>query len=120
VSGTEVSLERVAKVLMCLGISRRDAEIYMHLAAKGPQKAKSIAEALGISKRNVYRNLTCLQRFGLVCSSIDRAAEYSAVSFERAIDLHQQRNRKQADFLQTQKARILSKWRSLKTDDSQF
>jgi sugar-specific transcriptional regulator TrmB len=118
VSGTELSLERVVRALVRIGLSERDAEIYIHLAAEGPQKARNITEALGFSKGNIYRSLGRLRHLGLVCSSVDRAAEFSAISFERAIDLCQQRKKSEADFLEEQKAQILSKWRSFTVDDS--
>jgi sugar-specific transcriptional regulator TrmB len=115
-----VSLERVVSALVSLGLSERDAEIYIHVAANGPQKARNITAALGFSKGNIYRSLGRLRRLGLVCSSVDCAAEFSAVSFERAIDLCQQRKKREADFLEEQKDKILSKWKSLKTNELYF
>ena len=38
-----MSHERVLKALMSLGLSRTDAEVYVFLATKGPQKARNIA-----------------------------------------------------------------------------
>jgi sugar-specific transcriptional regulator TrmB len=112
-----VSLERVIGALIRLGLSQREAEIYIHLAAKGPQKVRTIKAALRLIKGNIYRDLGRLRSLGLVCSSVDRAAEFSAVSFEKAIDLCQFRKKSEADFLEGQKAQILSKWRSLTADD---
>jgi sugar-specific transcriptional regulator TrmB len=115
--GTQVSLERVVKALIHLGLSQRDAEIYIHLAAKGPQKARNITVALGLGKGNIYRRLGHLRSLGLVYSSVDRAAEFSAVGFEKAIDLYQKRRKNEANFLEKQKIQILSKWKSLSVKD---
>jgi len=79
-----LSLERVIKALIGFGLTRVDAEVYVYLAKKGPQKAVDLAKALNINKQKIYASLKNLQTKGLV--SKDRTI-FSALPFEEALDL---------------------------------
>ena len=45
-----MSLERIIKALIDLGLSQTDAELYIHLATVGPATARSIINNLTINK----------------------------------------------------------------------
>ena len=45
-----MSLERIIKALIGLGLSQTDAEVYVHLATAGPATARSIINNLTINK----------------------------------------------------------------------
>ncbi len=83
------------KTLESLGLKHLDAEVYVYLAQNDPQKAIDIAEALETHKRQLYRTLRNLQRKGIVSASQDRPALFSAVSFDKVLDLFIQGNRQQ-------------------------
>ena len=46
----EMSLERVIKALVSLGLSRIDAEVYVYIAKKGSRKLIDLDMALNYSK----------------------------------------------------------------------
>ena len=54
----KLSLERIIKALVGLGLSQSDAEVYVHLATTGPATARNIMDTLAINKRQLYRSLT--------------------------------------------------------------
>jgi hypothetical protein len=81
-----LSHERVLKALVSLGLSRRAAEVYVFLATKGPQKKR------------------------IVRAARDCSALYSALPFEKAIDLLLEAKRKEAQSIEQNKEEILFEW----------
>ena len=65
-----MSLERVIKALIRLGLSRLDAEAYVYLANNGPRQAVNLAEALNVSKSRIYASLRNLNSIELVRSIV--------------------------------------------------
>jgi sugar-specific transcriptional regulator TrmB len=102
----------VLKALVSLGLSKTEAEVYVYLAQNDPQKARDIAEALRIYKRQLYRTLKNLQSKGMVSASQERPALFSAVSFDKVLDLFIKVNREEAQRIEENKEQILLMWRS--------
>jgi HTH-type transcriptional regulator, sugar sensing transcriptional regulator len=78
-----LSQEKALKTLESLGFTQLDARIYVFLAKKVPQKAGDVARCLKIPKQTVYFIINNLQRKGIVTSTVERPARFSAVPFER-------------------------------------
>lgn len=91
-----MSLERVIKALVSLGISRINAEIFVHIANKGPQKSSIIANSLKISNSTTCASLKKLEINGLV---IKDGLTYSAVPFEEALEILIRQHREQEKLL---------------------
>ncbi len=108
-----MSQEKVLKTLKELGLARLDAKIYVFLAKRGPQKAKDVARALRISKQQLYPSLRSLQSKGLVNSTFEHPARFSAVSFEKALDLFAKAKMEEAKSIQQSKDEILLHWQSI-------
>lgn len=108
-----MSLERVLKTLQGFGLSRMDAEVYVYLAKKGPQKGTDIADALKIRKQQLYPILKTLQAKGVVTVSPEHPALFSAVAFEKALDLLLEANMEQAKAIKETKEELLSSWRDM-------
>lgn len=106
------------KNLVGVGLSRIDAEVYVFLATKGSQKARKIAEALKMSKQQLYRTLRKLQDKGIVHSSGERPATFSAVHIEKVIDLLIEANLEEAQQMEENREKILSLWRSMMKGNS--
>ena len=105
------------KTLTSLGFTETDAQVYVFLATESPQKASDIAEALKIYKQNLYRTLKSLQSQGIVNASPEYPARYSAVLFEKVLDLLIKAKKEQHKALQESKEELLSTWRSMIKDD---
>ena len=80
-----MSLERVFKTLVSLGLLQTDARVYIFLALKGPEKAPNIVKKLKISKQQIYRSLIHLQDNGMIVASQERKGSFSALPFEEAL-----------------------------------
>ena len=104
--------EWMVKTLQSLGLKRLDAEVYVYLAQHDPQKARDIAEALEMYKRQLYRSLENLRRKGMVTASQECPAWFSAVAFDEVLDHFIKANREEARHVEQSKEQILSMWRS--------
>ena len=102
------SLERVIEALVSLGLSRTDAEVYVHIAAAGPATVRSMKRSLSFDERQIYRSLKRLQNKGLTLTKDCCPAEFSAVSFEKALDLLLEVKKEQAKSLEASKAELIS------------
>ena len=108
-----MSLERVLKALVSVGLSETDARVYVYLALKGPDKAGSIVDNLKIRKQQLYPILKTLQDKGVVAASPERPALFSALAFEKALDLLLEANMEQAKAIEETKQELLSNWRDM-------
>ena len=87
-----MSLERIIKTLESFGLKQIEAEVYVYLGKKGPQEAKDLARALKIRKRKLYSILNNLQAKGIVTANHTYATVYSALNFEKTLDLLEKEN----------------------------
>jgi sugar-specific transcriptional regulator TrmB len=78
--------EWMLKNLINLGFKPKDAQVYVFLALNGPQNAKTITSTLQTQKRQVYRILKKLQNREIVNATSNRAAQFSAVPFDKVLD----------------------------------
>jgi len=114
-----VSQEKVLKTLVSLGLTPLDAKVYILLAKKGPIKARDAAKALKISKQRLYPIIKNLQSKGIVNSTLEHPARFSAVPFEKMLDSFQKAKIEQARRIQQNKEELLSDWQSIAIAESE-
>ncbi len=107
-----MSRERIVKALANLGFTETDSEIYILLAEEGPQKGRNIREVLNLCKHRLYKSLKRLQEKGVVSSTLERPALFSAVPLETVLEVLIEAKKKQALALQNSKKELLSTWYS--------
>jgi sugar-specific transcriptional regulator TrmB len=103
----------VLKALVSLGLSKTETKVYIYLATKGSQKARTIADTLNMSKQQLYRILKSLQNKELLNVTHDRPSHFSVVPFDRAISLLMKAHLEEALRLEQNKDEILSQWHSI-------
>ena len=108
-----MSLERVLKALQSLGLSQTEARIYVFLEKNGSRKSIDIAQALKLHTKALTRDLRNLQDKQIVKASAQKTVEFSAVYFEKTIDLLIETKKEQALVWQEGKKELLKTWRSL-------
>ena len=108
-----MSQEKILKTLVSLGLTQWDAKVYILLAKRGPIKARDAAKALKISKQRLYPIIKSLQSKGIVNSTLERPARFSAVPFEKVLDLFVKAKMAEAQRVQQNKDDILSDWQSI-------
>ncbi len=101
------------KTLEDLGFSQSDSRVYIHLAKRGPQKAGDLAKSLKMGRQTLYFTIKNLQKKGLVVSTLQRPAKFSAVSFEKVLDLYVKNRLEEVQQIQSRKNEILSDWRTV-------
>lgn len=101
------------RTLESFGLKRVDAEVYVYLAKKGTQKVIDIADALKIRRQQLYSILKTLQAKGVVTASTERPALFTALAFEKALDLLLEANMEQAKAIKETKEELLSSWRDM-------
>ena len=106
------------KTLRNFGFAKMDAEVYVYIAKKGPQEGTDIAGALKIRKQQLYPILKKLQNKGLVTVSPEQTQFFSALSFEKALDLLVKGNMEQARAIRENKEELLSNWRDMTERDN--
>ena len=105
-------------MLSTLGFDQVDARVYIYLAKKGMRKAIEIRKATKLTKQQLYPSLKQLQSKGIVSSTIEHPARFSAMPFERVLDLLIKAKIEETRKLQQSKTEILSNWQNLKIEDS--
>ncbi|MEJ2241895.1 MAG: helix-turn-helix domain-containing protein [Candidatus Bathyarchaeota archaeon] len=113
-----MSQEKVLQTLSNLGLTRLDIRVYIYLAKKGSQKAIEISKALKIQKQQLYRSLKKLQNKAIVSATLERPARFSAVPFEKVLDLFIKAKLKEAQNIQTEKNKLLSSWQSIQSGET--
>jgi sugar-specific transcriptional regulator TrmB len=101
------------KTLEGFGLSRIDAEVYVYLAKKGPKKGRELANALQVTKQQLYPSLKNLKTKGIVTASFERPALFSAVAFEKVVELLIKIKVEQAKAIKETKKELLDSWRSI-------
>jgi sugar-specific transcriptional regulator TrmB len=112
IGGDWLSLERVLKTLESFGLSRTDAEVYVYLAKKGPKEGRELADALQITKQQLYPCLKNLKSKGIITVSLERPAMFSALAFEKVLELLIEIKVEQSKAISETKKELLASWRS--------
>jgi sugar-specific transcriptional regulator TrmB len=112
-----LSTEQILNTLMSLGLTRTDSQVYIHLAKGGPQKGQDLSRALKVPKQQLYRSLKNLQRNGIVNATLEHPARFSAVSFDKVVDIFVNAKLAEAQRLQENKDELLTNWQAISIDE---
>lgn len=82
-----MSLERIFKMLLSLGLSESDSKVYLIISSKGPMTAKQIFEEMKINKQQLYPILRKLKHKKILNIIDTHPSLFSAVPFELVLEL---------------------------------
>lgn len=108
-----MSQEKVLRTLESLGFAKLDAQVYLLLGKTGPQKAKTIAKLLNIPKTRLYVILKSLQSKGVVNATLEHPSKFSALPFEKALDLFVKAKMEDAQRIEKGKTDFLNDWKAI-------
>jgi sugar-specific transcriptional regulator TrmB len=114
----KLSLELALKALKSLGLKELDAQVYVYLAKKGTHGEKDLANALKLTKQQLYCSLESLKAKGMVSVTIEHPVRFCAISLEKVLDLLMKTMMEQAKALQANKEELLYTWHSMIEQDS--
>jgi sugar-specific transcriptional regulator TrmB len=107
------------KALMDLGLSNTDAEVYIFLATKAPQKAKYIANALKMNDQQLYPCLRKLQNKGVINCASEHPKLFYTVPIEEVLSSFINANLEKARHIEENKKKILSFWQAMMNKNTQ-
>ncbi len=113
-----MSQKIVSETLKGLGLTERDSEVFIFLAKKGPVIAREMLNSLRINKAQLYRSLKNLQSKGIVESTLEYPARFSAISFDKVLDLFIKAKKDETKKMEENRETILSHWKSLAVDET--
>jgi len=99
-----------------------DSQVYIFLAKKGPQQGRDLLKGLKMQRQQLYRSLKNLQSKGIVSGTFEHPARFSAISFDKVVDLFIKSKMAEAQVIQERKREILTSWQSIslgETSDSE-
>jgi sugar-specific transcriptional regulator TrmB/CBS domain-containing protein len=108
-----LSEEGVMKVLRDLGLSRREAEVYIFLSRRGPQGANSVSTMLKIERVQTYRALKSLQEKGIAEATLETPTRFSAVPFDGLLTSLITTRKSRISELEAQKEALVDYWKNL-------
>ena len=108
-----MSKERVLKAIMDLGLSEVDAQVYIYIALNGPCKAREVVDKMEIYKEQLYRSIKNLKEKDIVSSSTGFPSEFSAIPFEKVLDLLAEIKKRQVEALKAINEYLMDNWESL-------
>ncbi len=108
-----MSQQRILKALTSLGLSQIDAEVYLYLASKGPQRTERIAEELNLQNSTLNDILQSLTAKGIVNSIDERVHLFYSLPFHEALELLVVERLEKAKVVEQNRNEILTKWKNL-------
>jgi len=112
--------KRLFEILRELGLSKREADIYLVLSRRGPQKAHSVAVHLDIDRAQMYRSLTSLQEKGIVELTIEAPKRYIAVPIEPLLETYINNKKSEVSRMETEKTDIVNYFQSISTREPEY
>jgi sugar-specific transcriptional regulator TrmB len=116
---TSLSLELLIETLVELGFKPTDAQVYILLAKKGPQRGKDLVNSLRITKQQLYPSLKNLKERCVVNSTHERPAVFSAVPIEQVLDALIKTRIKEIQRMIQNKEELLSRWQLMARNSSE-
>jgi sugar-specific transcriptional regulator TrmB len=113
-----LSQKMVSETLKGLGLTERDSEVFIFLAKKGPVIARDILSKTRINKAQVYRSLKNLESKGIVESTLEYPARFSAISFDKVLDLFLKAKKDETQRVEENREAMLSHWKSFALDET--
>jgi len=108
-----LGFEKLFEELGEYGLTPNEAKVFIQLLKLGPLTASEIGRSLSISRTEVYNILTNLQNKGIIEASLDRPAKFSAVSFEKALDILIDSERRRVITMEKSKEELMEIWKTI-------
>lgn len=104
------------KVLQHLGLTFRQAKVYLALVELGIASAKAVSQVSDVTRQDVYQILFELQDFGLVEQGITRPTRFSLISVNEGLTILMERKKEELSELEKKTTTLLCKFRENKKE----
>jgi sugar-specific transcriptional regulator TrmB len=99
-------------VLVRLGLTNRQARVYLSLSKSGCGKAKTIADLSFVNRQEIYRVLEDLQQMGLVQKNVSVPTTYTATPLADVIKMLLEQKRTELTFIRQKTKQLIKKLQS--------
>jgi len=96
-----------------IGLSEKEAEIYIFISKKGTLTGTEITRQLKMNKGQTYRLLKSLQRKDAVETTLEYPKRFVAVPFKKIIDAYIKSKREEVDLIEDSKKDLLEDWEKI-------
>jgi PAS domain S-box-containing protein len=108
-----MSEKMVLETLRSIGLTEKDAEVYIQLAKRGTIIARDLTKSYKINKAQVYRSLKNLQSKGIVEASLETPQNFTAMPFEKVYDLYLRVKDEELKKVEQNRKTAMQQWRDL-------
>ena len=105
--------ETVEKILKDIGLTEKEAEVYIFLAKLGALKSREVAKQIKKDKAQVLRILKSLESKGLAESTLETPKRFTAIPFEKVLDALVKAKRDEATIIEGAKKDLLLYWKTI-------
>jgi sugar-specific transcriptional regulator TrmB len=106
------------EILEGLGLTLREARVYLTLVQSGKCTVKAIVNSARICQPDVYKTLNALQRLNLIEKVIDKPAMFKAVPIEQCIQSLSERKEAEHDTLKKKTEHFLSHFQKCQIEET--
>ena len=97
------------QILVDLGLSTLQAKVFIALVTRGTLKVKDISKVSKVSRPDVYKTLSKLQKLGLIEKEISKPYMFRAISIEIAVNILITKREKETKELEKESNFLLNK-----------
>jgi sugar-specific transcriptional regulator TrmB len=108
----------VLETLASFDLKQSDVRVYVFLAKNGPRTGKNLCNTLNMPKHQVYQCLRNLKNKSLVSAIPEHPTVFSAVSFEKVLDLLVKAKLEEVKRAQQASEKALSDWKHINNGES--
>ena len=112
--------EKVQKVLSNLGLTDKEAELYIFLAKYEPLRSGEISKGIRTHRVEVYRMLKSLQTKGAVQATLESPTRFTTVPLETILDSFIKAKREETALMESTKQSVLKDWRNISKIDLKY
>ena len=105
--------EKVQKVLKSLGLTEKEAELYIFLAKHDALRSGEIAKSIRTHRVEVYRMLKSLQTKGVIEATLEAPKRFTAVPLETVLDSFIKAKREETAAMEDTKQNVLNEWKNI-------
>jgi sugar-specific transcriptional regulator TrmB len=114
-----MSKETIILALKDFGLTKKEVEVYILLAKKGPLKGTEIAKQIKRNRGQVYRILKSLQKKGFVEVTLEYPKRFVAVTFEKVLEIFAKIKRNELAKIEEGTEILISDWERISKTDTE-
>jgi sugar-specific transcriptional regulator TrmB len=105
--------EKVRKALKNIGLTEKEAELYIYLAKHYALRSGEIAKGIRTHRVEIYRMLKSMQTKGVIEATLESPRRFIAVPLEMVLDSFIKAKRQETILMENTKQSVLNEWKNI-------